>query len=264
MFRKMANLMAVLMAISLAACAGGPVGGSDSAGPDPIEVSQFQQWLDGNEIAFALPQSGKAILVNIPAYELIAFEDGTPVMRSRVIVGTPHNQTPIIETYTTTVRFRPTWRPTPEMVASGEYVDRRWPAGPNNPLGLAAIRLEPGLLVYLHDTNRRDLFTEQSRALSHGCVRVDRWDALAAWLLDVDLATVHRWANGSRTFDQPAPHVPVFLDYFTRFPDDSGRVQNYADIYLRDAEQEVAELSTQPAAACTTEAQRLTFDTCIC
>ena len=46
------------------------------------------------------------------------------------------------------------------MIASGEYRDAVWPPGPNNPLGLAAVRLEPGLLVYLHDTNQRQLFEQ--------------------------------------------------------------------------------------------------------
>jgi murein L,D-transpeptidase YcbB/YkuD len=117
------------------------------------------------------------------------------------------------------------------MVASGEYRDRVWPPGPSNPLGLAAIRLEEGLLVYLHDTNHRELFARDERALSHGCVRVQRWDELIAWLLDTDLATVHAAANGGRTFDQPTPPVPVILGYFTVFPDDAGEPVAYADVY---------------------------------
>ncbi len=206
------------------------VSAADAAEPEP----PFQHWLDQAGIDFKVPTAGKAILVNIPAFELVAFFDGEPVLRSRVIVGTPWTQTPILETYTTAVRFRPTWRPTPSMVASGEYQDRVVGPGRNNPLGLAAIRLEPGLLVYLHDTNRRELFDEDARALSHGCVRVQRWDELIAWLIDVDLATVHDWADGSRTFDHETPPTPVTLDYFTVFPDDDGHLRRYPDVYSRD------------------------------
>ena len=68
-----------------------------------------------------VPRRGRAILVNIPSYELIAFEDGKPVMRSRVIVGKPATPTPIMETETSVVRFRPTWTPTPDMIRSGKY-----------------------------------------------------------------------------------------------------------------------------------------------
>jgi len=200
-----------------------------------VEVAadtRFQDQLDRAGIAYQVPTVGKAILVNIPSFELIAFDDGTPVLRSRVIVGAPRHRTPRLSTYVSAVRFRPTWRPTPSMIASGAYSDRVWPAGERNPLGLAAVRLEPGLLVYLHDTNRRELFTEENRALSHGCVRVEQWIALVAFVLDMDAATVTRLANGTRTFDEPAPPIPVTLGYYTRFPDAFGRVAEYADIYV--------------------------------
>ena len=117
------------------------------------------------------------------------------------------------------------------MIASGEYRDRVWPPGPSNPLGLAAIRLEEGLLVYLHDTNHRELFERDYRALSHGCIRVERWDELIAWLLDLDLDTVHHLANGRVTLDVPTPSVPVILGYFTIFPDDAGSPVRFEDVY---------------------------------
>jgi len=228
---------AIVCSITLASasCTGTGNGAASVSQPPSLEtVSPFQQSLDRHGVPLSVPQSGKAIVVNVPAYQLIAFEDGSPVLRSRIIVGTLSNRTPIIETYVTAVRIRPTWRPTPAMIASGEYVDQRWPAGPRNPLGLAAIRLEPGLLVYLHDTNQRGLFDKPMRALSHGCIRVQRWDVLAAWLLDVDHETIHRWTNGKRTFDVPKPNVPVFITYLTAFPDDDGRLEHFEDIYLRE------------------------------
>ena len=193
--------------------------------------SPFQIHLDRSDVPLVVPGEGKMIVVNIPAFELIAFEDGEPAFRSRVIVGAPWHRTPRLETHTTAVRFRPTWRPTPSMLASGEYQDRVWPAGPDNPLGLLAVRLEEGLLVYLHDTNRRELFELEERALSHGCVRVQKWDELAAWLLGLEVAQVHDLANGQRTFDAPTEPVPVVLGYFLRFPDDSGEIRRFEDIY---------------------------------
>jgi murein L,D-transpeptidase YcbB/YkuD len=207
---------------------------------------RFQAALDALGVPLTLPPSGKAIVVNIPAFELIAFEDAEPVLRSRVIVGTPWHRTPVMTTRTTSVRFRPTWRPTPSMIASGEYRDRVWPPGPENPLGLAAVRLEEGLLVYLHDTNRRDLFDREYRALSHGCVRVQAWDELVAFVLDADLAAVHALANGRSTTDVPSePPIPVILGYYRVFPDDAGRPVAYDDVYGRGSDGPETDLSAE-------------------
>jgi murein L,D-transpeptidase YcbB/YkuD len=213
-----------------------PGEGNQSPAAEKRQVSKFQRQLDRLGVPFEAPARGKAILVNAPAFELIAFRDGAPEFRSRIIVGAPATPTPMLQTYTASVRFRPTWRPTPAMVASGEYADRVWPAGRRNPLGLAAIRFQDDQLVYLHDTNHRELFQREDRALSHGCVRVERWDELVAWVLDLDLDQVHRLANGRRTFDMPAPPIPVTLGYFTVFPDEFGRRVEYADIYRRKAD----------------------------
>lgn len=222
MFR---HVRALLLCLMLPAFASGPC----TANPNT-----FQDLLDRNEIGYQVPPVGKAILVNIPAFELITFEDGRPLWRSRVIIGAPWHRTPRIQTYVTAVRFRPTWRPTPSMLASGEYRDRVWPPGENNPLGLAAVRLGPELLVYLHDTNHRELFAQENRALSHGCVRVQQWDTLVAFVLDMDLAEVRALANGWRTFDAAAPPIPVTLGYFTRFPDADGAITTHPDIYKLD------------------------------
>lgn len=197
----------------------------------PANAGSFQKVLDRAGIAYSVPTSGKAILVNIPAFEMILFRDGAPVMRSRVIVGAPWHRTPRLNTHVSAVRFRPTWRPTPSMIASGEYRNYTRPPGLKNPLGLAAVRLAPGMLVYLHDTNRRQLFEKDERALSHGCIRVHKWAELVAFVLDMDLAQVHKLANGRRTFDAPAPPIPVELGYYTRFPDATGRIISHPDIY---------------------------------
>lgn len=217
------------------------------------QASGFQHMLDTNGITLKLPPEGKAIVVNIPAYELIVFEDAIPFFRSKVIVGAPWHRTPRMETFVSSVRIRPTWRPTPSMIASGEYRNRVWPPGPNNPLGLAAVRLEPGLLIYLHDTNRRELFSKDMRALSHGCIRVERWADLVAWVLDLTLDDVHRLANGTKTLDLPAMPIPVFVGYYLRFPDDEGNIVTYPDVYrlgdrASDAKEDIP--ATATAMAC--------------
>lgn len=174
---------------------------------------------------------GRAILVNIPSYELVALEDGQPVFRSRVIVGKPATRTPRIDTTTRSVIFWPSWRPTPDMVASGEVPDRIFPPGPGNPMGLLAITLNTRLGIAMHDTNQRYLFAEERRAFSHGCIRVQEWDRLAAWLLGRDEDWVREMAGGPVTQSIPAPPVPVLIRYFTVFPTEDGRVVRYPDVY---------------------------------
>jgi murein L,D-transpeptidase YcbB/YkuD len=225
----------LVLALVAAACATGP---EDMPGVTRYAAGMavpFPEQLQRLGVDYAPPATGKAILVNIPAFELIAFEDGEPVLRSRVIVGTPWHPTPILDTHVSRVTFRPTWRPTPAMVASGEYVDRVWPPGTRNPLGLAAVRLEPGLLVYLHDTNQRQLFEREMRALSHGCVRVQKWDEVVAFVLGMDLEEVRRLAGGRRTLEVPAEPIQVTLGYYTVFPDETGELRRFEDIYRRAA-----------------------------
>ncbi|MGI1663085.1 L,D-transpeptidase family protein [Palleronia sp. KMU-117] len=214
---------------ALAACASfEPVSRQDGTASRP--PSEFQTRLDALGIPLDLPE-GRAILVNVPAFELIAFEDGTPVFRSRIIVGTRWNPTPLIDTYVSRVTFRPSWRPTPAMVASGEYRDEVRPPGRDNPLGLLAVRLEPGLLVYLHDTNQRQLFERDMRALSHGCIRVQRWDTLAAWVLGREESWVRTMAETPPSKDVPAPPIPVLIRYLPVFPAEDGTVLRHPDIY---------------------------------
>jgi L,D-transpeptidase YcbB len=55
--------------------------------------------------------------------------------------------------------------------------------GGGNALGVIKFNFENPYAVYLHDTNQRYLFERSSRALSHGCVRVQLWDSMARFLI---------------------------------------------------------------------------------
>ncbi|MEM1313043.1 MAG: L,D-transpeptidase family protein [Pseudomonadota bacterium] len=213
-------------------------------------VDPYEAALARHPVSQEVPGVGKAIVVNIPSYELIAFKDGKPVMHSRVIVGRDirGDRTPVMNTTTSVVRFRPSWRPTPMMLRTGKYEDRIWPPGPRNPLGLLAIRLDPGMLIYLHGTNRPELFDETGRALSGGCIRVERWDEVAAWVLGTELADVHQAAHGRRTFDMQTEGVPVLFRYYTQFPDRNGVLQTHPDVYGKQPVVSAAAAPTLPAA----------------
>ena len=58
--------------------------------------------------------------------------------------------------------------------------------GPANSLGHFKFDLPNSDGYYLHDTPRKELFAQDTRALSHGCVRLEDAERLARWLLGKD------------------------------------------------------------------------------
>jgi murein L,D-transpeptidase YcbB/YkuD len=58
--------------------------------------------------------------------------------------------------------------------------------GPWNSLGQYKFNLPNGNGIYLHDTPRKELFAQDDRSLSHGCVRLEDAERLAKWLLGKD------------------------------------------------------------------------------
>jgi murein L,D-transpeptidase YcbB/YkuD len=192
--------------------------------------SAYVSMLRSHGINAAIPSQGKFVLVNIPSFELIALQDGVPVLRSRVVVGQPKTTTPEMLSSMHAVRFNPSWTPTPAMIRNEGA--RYMPPGPQNPLGRVLFDLDNDELIYLHDTNERGLFDRSQRALSHGCIRVEQARALAAWALGVSEQEVNAMIARGTTYSVPLPEViPVSLAYHTQFPDQSGQLVAYSDIY---------------------------------
>ena len=74
-----------------------------------------------------------------------------------------------------------------KAVAAGEkkiYV-RQLP-GPANSLGHFKFDIPNGDGIYLHDTPKKELFAQDNRDLSHGCVRLEDAQRLARWMLGKD------------------------------------------------------------------------------
>jgi murein L,D-transpeptidase YcbB/YkuD len=74
-----------------------------------------------------------------------------------------------------------------QAVAAGQaqvYVRQR--PGPANSLGRFKFDLPDGDGIYLHDTPKKELFAQDQRNLSHGCVRLEDAPRLARWLLGND------------------------------------------------------------------------------
>jgi murein L,D-transpeptidase YcbB/YkuD len=242
MLRPGCGILKVLVASALAACgtpepmarlSDGPVGPTEPA------PSAYVGMLRSQGIEIAIPARGKFILVNIPSFELIAFQDGEPVLRSRVVVGKSAAATPEMLSSMFAIQFNPSWTPTPSMVRNEGL--HYMPPGPQNPLGRLMFELDNDEFIYLHDTNEKALFNRAQRALSHGCVRVEQARPLAAWSLGVSEQEIDSMVSRGKTFSVPlAEIIPVSLAYFTRFPDDQGHVISYPDVYgNRQAEKNV-------------------------
>jgi len=114
-------------------------------------------------------------------------------------------------------------------------VDVRQPPGADNALGRLKIKFPNAHAIYLHDTPHKSLFRHSRRAFSHGCVRLKHPRVLAAALLGKPVDYVDsRIAEGKNDTDPVNVKIPVYLAYFTAWPDQQGDVHYYDDVYGRD------------------------------
>jgi L,D-transpeptidase YcbB len=111
--------------------------------------------------------------------------------------------------------------------------------GPRNALGRMKFMFPNRFQVYLHDTPSRKLFAKRGRALSSGCIRLERAIDLAAYVLRGDphwsreriLAAIEK--PSEQTVRLPEP-IPVHLVYWTAWAHPDGTVQFRQDIYAAD------------------------------
>ncbi len=203
------------------------------------------------------------ILVNIPEYRLHVFDSGKTVMDMNVIVGKSANSTVIFTGNLKYIVFSPYWNvPTsivkkeivPSLEKNSNYLEKnhmeitgksnglplvRQIPGPFNSLGLVKFLFPNNYDIYLHDTPNRDLFSQSSRSLSHGCIRISEPKKMAQYLLRYDTSwnsknidssmnlTKERWVTLKKT-------IPVLIVYFTAWVDKSGELNFRKDIYGHD------------------------------
>ena len=111
----------------------------------------------------------------------------------------------------------------------------RQPPGAKNALGELKIMFPNKHSIYMHDTPAKQLFKKDKRAFSHGCVRLADPRAMAAAVLGTNVSNVASRLAGGRNKKQQLPReVPVYVSYFTAWPDANGKVQFYSDMYGRD------------------------------
>lgn len=224
----------------------------------------------------AIPDFNNGIFVNIPSYQLYYYRDGQLVLTSKVIVGKQARKTPVMYSKLSNVVVNPPWTPTtrlinedivpkikqdPDYVArngytisdsSGQIIDpytidwstigRQFPyrvrqAPGDSALGNYKFNMPSSDAIYLHDTPSRGLFAKKNRALSSGCVRVEKSDQLATILLQEAGWTAERkqkvLSSKKTTSASIISDNPVYLYYVTAWVE-NGMVQTLPDIYGYD------------------------------
>ncbi|HSG33913.1 MAG TPA: L,D-transpeptidase family protein [Sphingomonadaceae bacterium] len=196
------------------------------------------------------------VLVNAARFEAYLWRGGEKAGTWRVIVGKKSTPTPVFDTAITGVIFNPWWnvpasivresvgalvRNNPAAARARGYVwgggSYRQRPGPNNALGQMKLVMPNRFTVYMHDTPNKNLFEEEVRAYSHGCIRTGDAIGYAATLLEgvktraeVDAIV----ASGETTTVELARPIPIYIAYFTAVGDGEGVVLVLDDIYNRD------------------------------
>ena len=129
--------------------------------------------------------------------------------------------------------------------------------GEGNSLGRVVFRFNNNFSIFIHDTSSKWAFDRGSRSVSHGCIRVQKPFELAVFLLDKKDKTLIDKINYSMQADlskpkegeekrtrvdyrrlvnsvKVNPNVPLFITYYTLYPDVTGKMQTYADVYGYD------------------------------
>jgi len=122
------------------------------------------------------------------------------------------------------------------VATTGSGVNIRQKPGPGNSLGELKILFPNKHDIYLHDTPSKRLFSRDMRALSHGCIRLEDPRKMAAAVMGTQQQELKRYFG--TTADRSVSvndKVPVFLTYFTAWPDaKNGKIHYYDDVYGRD------------------------------
>jgi murein L,D-transpeptidase YcbB/YkuD len=226
-------------------------------------------------------------VVNIPAAHLEAIEGGNAVSRHTTIVGKPDRASPVLQARIVEVNFHPFWTVPvsiiqkdliPKMQAEPDYLaknkiriyDKRgrelqpeqvnWQSdeavdymfrqdpGELNSMGTIRVNMPNPHSVYMHDTPAKNLFGEDQRFHSSGCVRVQNIRDFVVWLLK-DTPKMSRGQvdtlikSGERMDAKLAKPIPVYWVYITAWANPDGVVQFRDDVYSHDG------LGIRPVAA---------------
>lgn len=126
-----------------------------------------------------------------------------------------------------------------QMVSAASFPYRiRQAPGATNSLGRYKFNMPSSDAIYLHDTPNHGLFQRDIRALSSGCVRVNKASDLANLLLQDagwnDSRISSTLKQGDTRYVPIRHRIPVNLYYLTAWVSDDGQAQYRTDIYNYD------------------------------
>ena len=228
---------------------------------------------------YTLGITNRYISVNVPAFTMKVIENDTVRVESKVIIGKPETPTPELESVVRSFTIYPYWHVPKSIVkeilphiqedtiylkrhnydvldGNGRVVKNssidwlgydgenfpyilRQREGSENTMGVIKFVFSNNYGVYLHDTNARRLFSKADRALSHGCIRVQKAVDLARYLIkndyvvspeDLDQYMMMQHRMEIKLIEP----IPVYLQYFT-CEMSKGKMVFYNDLYGKDA-----------------------------
>jgi L,D-transpeptidase YcbB len=219
------------------------------------------------------------ILVNIPSTQLETVENGKVYARHNVVVGKVTRPTPSLESKVTDVTFNPFWNAPASIVAKDiipkyrkdpSYLDQmhirifdgvggpeidptsvdwentaadrfqfRQDPGSHNSLATVKVNFANKFMVYMHDTPHRELFQQNARFESSGCVRVDNVRMFIDWILagqdGFSEAQFEMITASEETYVMPVHRqADVRFMYLTAWATEDGRVNFRPDVYNLD------------------------------
>lgn len=246
--------------------------------------------------------TSKYVLVNIPDFKLKVIENKKESFEIKVCTGRKNKwQTPVLYSQLSYLVLNPTWS-VPQSIVQEEIIDglkkdtlylkkRNFKAykggkqvsldeinikelktkrytliqdpGVGNALGKIKFMFDNQFGVYLHDTPTRAPFNYVNRAVSHGCVRVEKPFLLAEFLLkdnsdwtidyikietgyqvsDKNLINEYQnirnklrknYSYGKTTEVRLKNSIPLFIDYYTAWVDENGYLNYRDDVYEKD------------------------------
>lgn len=220
------------------------------------------------------------VFINQPAFTAQFIDAGVEKLNMRAVIGKPSNQTSFFYDEIEQVDYNPYWgvpqsiivnEMLPRLRSDPGYLDRAgyevsdssgrrissssidwWAYGSKVPYSIRQTPSEANALgelkilfpnkhaIYMHDTPQKDLFNRDTRAFSHGCVRLQDPRGMAAAVLGKSVDYIAGKLAQGHSMERTTLKIPVYVAYFTAWPDKNGKVEYFNDVYERDARVKLA------------------------